>query len=332
MLRLLPRLFPRGARAPLSRNLSSSAAEEPRVLLTRDAATGVATVTLNRGGKLNALDLPMFRQLAATARELISDKSVRAVVVCGAGRGFCAGIDAKSVAHPLRARENAAELLHRPEGAVSNLAQDVAFLWRKVPAPVIAVTHGVCFGGGLQIALGADMRVTSPTCRFSVMEAKWGIIPDMSLTVTIRELVPKDVALELVMTGRVFEAEEALKLGLVTRIADDPLVEGQRLAREIATRSPDAVAAAKRLLHAAYTGDEARALDLEMEVQKKLLGGWNMVAASAKALGVPPMLRPGFANRSGVWDAEADQQAEEELEEMLGGAEKDSLLNKDPRP
>ncbi|KAJ1477726.1 ClpP/crotonase-like domain-containing protein, partial [Baffinella frigidus] len=174
-------------------------------------------VTLNRGGKLNALDLPMFRQLAATARELISDKSVR-----WCGRWWCAGRGAaSSVAHPLRARENAAELLHRPEGAVSNLAQqDVAFLWRKVPAPVIAVTHGVCFGGGLQIALGADMRVTSPTCRFSVMEAKWGIIPDMSLTVTIRELVPKDVALELVMTGRVFEAEEALKLGLVTRIAD----------------------------------------------------------------------------------------------------------------
>ena len=135
---------------------------------------GVVVVTLNRSKKLNALDIDMFKAIQATARELIADsKGVKAVVVHGDGRAFCAGLDVRSVMHPLSATSNMEELLRRPEGECGNLAQDVGYLWRRVPAPVIAVTHGVCFGGGLQIALGADMRISSPDCKFSVMEAKW---------------------------------------------------------------------------------------------------------------------------------------------------------------
>lgn len=176
----------------------------------------------------------------------------------------------------------------------------------------------MCLGGGLQIALGCDMRVSTAACKFSVMEAKWGLIPDMSATVTLPELVPKDVALELTMTGRVFDAREALSLGLVTRLSDEPLQEALRLAREIAARSPDSTAAAKRLLHATYaSADEGRSLRIETDLQRKLAGGWNQLAQTAKALGAPALLQPGFAQRSAVWDDEADAEAEAAIEAML---------------
>ena len=160
------------------RRMSSHAIDPSRVAIER-GADGVAQVRLLRADKMNALDMPMFRSIAAAARQLMSDRSVRAVVLHGEGRAFCAGLDVKSVSHPLSAKANVEELLARKDGEISNLAQDVGYLWRRVPAPVIAATHGVCFGGGFQIALGADMRVATPTCRFSVMEAKWGLIPDM---------------------------------------------------------------------------------------------------------------------------------------------------------
>jgi enoyl-CoA hydratase/carnithine racemase len=302
------------------RRALSSAAQ--RVTLTR-GSDGVAQVTLNRGSKMNALDMPMFRAIAATARELIADRGVRAVVVHGDGRAFCSGLDVRGVMSPLSsAKANSEELLRRPDGELSNLAQDVGYLWRRVPAPVIAATHGVCFGGGFQIALGADMRVSAPACKFSIMEAKWGIVPDMGATTTLPELVPKDVALELTMTGRIFDGAEALKLGLVTRLADDPLAEALKLAREIAARSPDSTAATKRLLHATYADpDDGRCLHLETEVQRKLIGGWNQAASSAKGLGLPALLMPGFRQRAETWDEEADERAEAELRKMLDGAE-----------
>ena len=301
---------------PARRGLSTAA---NRVAITR-GSDGVAEVQLTRGDKMNALDMDMFRAIAGAARELADDRSVKAVVVHGEGRAFCAGLDVKSVTGGLQARANMEELLQRPEGAVSNLAQDVSYLWRRVPAPVIAATQGVCFGGGFQIALGADLRVSAPTCKFSIMEAKWGLIPDMGATVVLPELVPKDVALELTLTGRVFDASEALKLGLVTRLADDPLEEARRLAKEIAARSPDSAAAAKRLLHATYAGaDDGRALHIETELQKRLLGGWNQLASAAKGLGAPSLLQPGFAQRCAAWSAEADDEAEEELRAMLDG-------------
>jgi enoyl-CoA hydratase/carnithine racemase len=154
-----------------TRAASSGAAA--RVQVDR-AANGVATVRLNRADKLNSLDMDMFRSIARTARELAADRSVRAVVVHGDGRAFCAGLDVRSVNHPLHARANGAELLERPQDSVSNLAQDVCYLWRRIPAPVIAATHGVCLGGGFQIALGADMRISTPGCKFSIMEVRRG--------------------------------------------------------------------------------------------------------------------------------------------------------------
>ena len=308
--RLLPRQL---------RSLSTAASD--RVAVHR-GSDGVVTVTLSRPDKLNALDLPMFHAIQDAARGLIADSAgVKAVVLSGEGRGFCAGLDVRSVMHPMTAKQNMETLLQRPEGEIGNLAQDVGYLWRRVPAPVIAAVHGVCLGGGLQIALGADMRVAHPSTKMSVMEAKWGLIPDMSATVTLPELVPRDVAMELTLTGRVFLGDEALRLGLVTRLSDEPIDEAMRLAREIATKSPDATAAAKRLLHATYADgcDESRALRVESEVQKRLLGGWNMAACVARGLGAPPLLQPGFTARAADWSAEADEAAEAELRAMLDG-------------
>jgi len=298
-----------------SRACSSSA--ETRVALTRNEH-GIATVALLRGNKMNALDMSMFRAIAGVARELIGDRSVRAVVLHGEGPAFCAGIDIRAIIAPPNTKKNLSELLERPKDAISNLAQDVSYLWRRVPVPVIAATHGVCFGGGLQIALGADIRVTSPTCKFSVMEANWGLIPDMGATVVFPELIPKDVAMELTMTGRVFKSPEALKLGLVTRIADDPLAEATRLAREISTRSPDATAANKRLLNATYSSkDDGRSLAIETSLQRQLIGRWNQVAMSAKGFGLHTILQPGFLQRSTMWSKEADDKAEQEIISML---------------
>jgi enoyl-CoA hydratase/carnithine racemase len=307
-------------RPVLRRGLSSAAPQ--RVSVTKHA-DGVVQVTLSRPDKMNALDLPMFRAIQQTARDLIADsRTIRAVVIHGDGRAFCAGLDVRSVCNPLHVKQNGEELLHKPEGEISNLAQDAGYLWRKLAAPVIAVTHGVCLGGGLQLALGADMRVSSPTCKFSVMESKWGLVPDMSATLTLPELVPKDVALELTLTGRIFQGEEALKLGLVTRLSESPLEEGLRLAREIASKSPDAAAAAKRLLHATYAHpDDQRNLKLESELQKRLIGRWNQGVSVAKGLGAPKMLTPNFGKRAEGWEDEADEEAEAELRAMLDGVD-----------
>ena len=328
------------AAAGLRRLLSSSAAaSHPRVRVTR-GADGVVQVTLARADKLNALDMDMFRQIRDAAQSLIGDTSAKAVVVHGEGRAFCAGLDVKSIMSPLQAMSNQRELLDRPDGAASNLAQDVGYLWRRVPCPVIAAIHGVCFGGGFQIALGADIRIASQRARFSIMEAKWGLIPDMSATVTLPELVPRDVALELTLTGRVFAADEARRLGLVTRLVGDdgaavataaaerddaaaPLEEAMRLARQIASKaSPDAAAGAKRLLHAAYTtqaADDARLLGIETELQRRLIGGWNQVASASRGLGAPAFLQPAFRDRAAGWSEEADERAEAELLSMLEG-------------
>ncbi len=305
------------------RLLSTSSSAASRVAVSR-GSDGVVQVKLSRPEKLNALDMPMFRELRDTAKGLLADSSVRAVVVHGEGRAFCAGLDVKAVCTPLGFRANMDELLHREDGEISNLAQDVGYLWRRIPAPVIAATHGVCLGGGLQIALGADMRISAPGCKFSVMESKWGLVPDMSGTVTMRELVPKDVALELTLTGRIFDGNEALRLGLVTRLAkpdENPLDLALDLARELAARSPDAAAAAKRLMHATFSDDcdEARALAIETQLQRRLLGGWNQGVAVAKGLGFPAVLRPGFADRAAEWGDEADEAAEAQLRDMLDG-------------
>ncbi|OBH02299.1 enoyl-CoA hydratase [Mycobacterium sp. E2699] len=243
----------------------------------RIADGGVATVTMVRTDKHNALDQAMFEGLMNAAAQLAEDNSVRAVVLHGEGKSFCSGLD---VASFMSGQGGTGVLLQRDGDRVANFAQRVAYDWSLVPAPVIAAIHGNCFGGGLQIALGADIRIAAPDANLSIMEVKWGLVPDMGITQTIPRLVPIDVAKELTFSGRIVAGSEALVLGLVTRNSDDPLGSALALADEIARKSPDAVRAAKRLYDETWlSNDAAAALKRETELQVGLLGKPNQLAA-----------------------------------------------------
>ncbi|KUE79911.1 enoyl-CoA hydratase [Aeromonas schubertii] len=242
---------------------------------------GVARVTLSRPDKLNALDRPMFDAIATVLARLREEKGLRAVILEGEGRAFCAGLDVKSM---LKSPLAAVEILKREADAATNLAQEVAYGWRALPVPVIAVTRGVCFGGGLQIALGADFRFTAPECRFSVMEIKWGIIPDMSGAATLRTLVGVDRAMELAMTGREFLAPEASELGLVSRVCEDPGAEAEAFVRTLLAKSPDALAGIKQLYHKAWALSDAEVMQEETRLQKQILGRPNQWKATLGSL------------------------------------------------
>jgi enoyl-CoA hydratase/carnithine racemase len=246
-----------------------------RVAISQEA--GVAHVELARPDKLNALDLPMFEELIETAERLASDSTLRAVVLSGQGRSFCAGLDFASFA--TLGDEASARMFERDERSGANRAQRAAWVWRDLPVPVIAAVHGHAFGGGLQIALAADLRVAAPNAELSVMEVEWGLVPDMTGTQTLRGLVRLDVALELTWTGRRISGTEAAELGLVTLLSDDPVDEARALARRIAQKSPHAVRAAKRLFRAAWTGSVAEGLALEAREQRALIGTRNQLEA-----------------------------------------------------
>lgn len=253
-------------------------------------STGIARVTLNRPSKMNALDMPMFEAIADTCASLKSNRKVRAVILSGSGRAFCTGLDVPSLLnlknHPVKSMTRLLESSRdNDQQRISNLAQDVGYLWRDLPVPVIACLHGMCYGGGMQIALGADIRLVTPDCKLSVMEAKWGLIPDMSASVTLRELVRIDVAKELTMTGRVLLGQEAAELGLVTRCCADPVQEAETLVEQIVQRSPDSIAMTKQLYQQTWVAPEEYCLRLETELQKKLLGSWNQLAASGRNFG-----------------------------------------------
>ncbi|MEM6109323.1 crotonase/enoyl-CoA hydratase family protein [Mycobacterium sp. 050272] len=238
---------------------------------------GVATVTMVRSDKHNALDQAMFEGLMDAADQLAQDNSVRVVVLHGEGKSFCSGLD---IASFMSGQGGTGVLLERDGDRLANFAQRVAYDWSLVPAPVIAAIHGNCFGGGLQIALGADIRIATPDAKLSVMEVKWGLVPDMGITQSLPRLVRIDVAKELTFTGRVLPGSEALALGLLTRISDDPLASALALANEIARKSPDAVRAAKRLYDETWvSNDAAGALKLESELQVGLIGKPNQLAA-----------------------------------------------------
>jgi len=247
---------------------------EERVRL--DVSDHVAEVALARPEKHNALDVAMFEAIAAACERLADERGVRAVVLHGEGPSFCSGLD---VAGVMSAGEGLEGLVERLREDPPNWFQRVAYGWVRLPMPVIAAVHGACFGGGLQIALGADIRIAAPDARLSVMEMKWGLIPDMSITRTLPRLVRIDVAKELTYTGRVLSVTEAAQLGLVTWVAGDPLQAARALAAEIATRSPDAVRAAKRLFEASWTGSPKETLALEAELQSGLIGSPNQLAA-----------------------------------------------------
>ncbi|MDJ0790084.1 MAG: crotonase/enoyl-CoA hydratase family protein [Myxococcota bacterium] len=249
-----------------------------------DFKDGVADVRLARPEKMNAIDTAMFAALSEAGHELATRRDLRAVVLSGEGRAFCAGLDFTSfqaMAGGERKAEESADrsLLQRDPESAANFAQSPAWVWQELPVPVIAAVHGVAYGGGLQIALGADIRFVAPDARLSVREVHWGLVPDMSLTQTLRNLVPLDVAKELTFTGRVFSGTDAKELGLATHVSETPHEAALELAREIAGRSPDAVRASKQLLNAAWHGPEADGLKLEETTQRGLIGRGNQIEA-----------------------------------------------------
>lgn len=252
---------------------------------------GVAYVTMTRANKLNGLDLEMFNALVDAARELKGNRDLRAVILQGDGPAFSAGLDFASVGKNQFAFFRA--LLLRSPRRGTNLVQEVCWAWRDLPVPVIAVVHGRCYGGGLQLALAADFRFSTPDCEFSVMEAKWGLVPDMTGSVTLRELVGMDVAKRLAMTAELFDGTRAAELGLVTGVSSDPLKDAEALAEELKTRSPDAVALTKQLFHRTRHLSPRAAFRIETRLQRKLLMSANHKIAKAAGMAkqVPEYVR-----------------------------------------
>lgn len=259
-------------------------------LVTIEVNDHVADVRLNRPEKYNAISPGMFDALVNAGEALMNRSDVRVVVLSGNGPGFCAGLDMNSFQGMAdRAAESTqkadvgsavikgdvASKDERPE----NRAQRAAYIWKKLPMPVIAALHGVSYGGGCQIALGADIRFAAPSAKLSVLEIKWGLIPDMSLTQTLRDIVSLDIAKELAFTGKTLSAAEAKEIGLVTHVVDNPLEAAFELATTIASKSPDAVRFGKRLLETSWHADERTGLQLEAKLQGKLIGSENQVEA-----------------------------------------------------
>ena len=239
-------------------------------------ADGVAQVRFTRADKMNALDQAMFNAIIDAGRALHKMKGLRAVVLSGEGRAFCAGLDLSNFARAPSPDEPG--LTERTHGN-SNRAQQAAMLWRKLPVPVIAAVHGVCFGGGLQIASGADIRVVHPDTRMAIMELKWGLVPDMGGYALWRGLVRDDVLRELVYTNREFTGAEAQGLGLATHVSEDPLAKATAIASEIANRNPHAIRAAKRL-HAGMVERGTDAIRLEERIeQHAIMRSRNQVEA-----------------------------------------------------
>lgn len=260
--------------------------------VTCSVVDGIAHVRLDRPDKLNALTLQILDDLVSTAQLLRKDRTLRAVVVSGEGDAFCAGLDfghvmkqpAKVVTH----------FVPRPWRG-TNTFQEACWVWRRVPVPVIAAVHGHCLGGGLQIALAADFRIATPESQWSVLEGKWGIIPDMSGIRSLAELVGIDTAKRLTMTAEVVTGKEALDLGLVTELAADPVPAAFELAERLKLRSPDQLAAAKRLFNDTWTSSPRRTFARERAEQLVLLFAHNTKVAreAAFAKAVPAFARRG---------------------------------------
>lgn len=291
--------------APTSPSLPPPAVEggpDPeRVTVT--VADGVAEVVLNRPDKMNAIDGRMFASLVAAGDQVAADRSVRAVVLRGEGRSFCAGLDLsafQAMAAPGDGDGGAGSvtggrsIVDRLPGRATNLPQEAAHVWQTIPQPVIAAVHGHALGGGLQIALGADIRFATPDATLSVMEVRWGLLPDMSGPQTLVRLVGLDVAKELVFTARRIRGTEAHELGLVTHVDADPVARARALAAEIAGRNPAAVQGAKELLNLAGTRALVESLTEESRKMEALIGSPNQVeAVMAEMEGRPPSFTDG---------------------------------------
>jgi enoyl-CoA hydratase/carnithine racemase len=242
---------------------------------------GVADVRLNRPDKINALDPAMFEALVETGEALKKDPSVRAVVLSGEGRGFCAGLDFGSFQQmaDTSGRPSGVADLGTRDGGIANRGQQAAYVWFEMPAPVIAAVHGPCLGGGFQIAMGCDIRIVAPDVKMSVLEVRWGLSPDMTGTQLLPRVVGLDVAKELTFTGRIVDGDEAVRIGLATRVSATPLDDALALAAEIAGKSPQAVRGAKALLNLAGTVSLEEGFKAEERTIKGLIGTPNQVEA-----------------------------------------------------
>ena len=251
--------------------------------------SGVACVELNRPVKHNALDMGMFEAIAATQKKLRKQRDLRAVILCGAGVDFCSGLDVKAL---MKDRAGMVKLLWKWLPWRSNLAQVVSTGWREMSVPVIAAIHGRCWGGGLQIALGANFRLVQPDASLSVMEGRWGLIPDMGGTLAMREITGRDHAMWLSMSAQVFDGTHALELGLATALSDDPMTGARAMAAELGDRSPDAVAAIKRLYRKSWTSRPGTVLARETGYQIRILSGKNQRIAVGRQIGSERKYRP----------------------------------------
>lgn len=254
---------------------------EDRVSIT--ITDGVADVRMTRADKRNALDNPMFLALAAAGERLKTEPGVRVVVLSGEGSSFCAGLDFATMSalagggeRPAAAEGNPGEMA---EGRITHLGQQVCWVWQEVPVPVIAAVHGHAIGGGIQVALGADIRIVHPDTQMSVREVHWGLVPDMAGTMMLSQLVRADVAKELVLTARMFDGREAHALGIATRLSDNPYDDAMAMAREIAGRSPDAVRAGKALLNGLFNQGAAEQFAAERKYIGSLIGRPNQMEA-----------------------------------------------------
>lgn len=257
-----------------------------RVTLT--LVDGIADVRLNRADKRNALDSDMFSSLAAMGAYIKTLNQVRVVVLSGEGASFCAGLDFASF-HVMAAggsatgfkkdgQFNAAAL---SEGGLTHLAQQICWVWQQIQVPVVAALHGHALGGGIQLALGADIRFAHPDTQMSVREIYWGIIPDMTGTLTLSRLVRPDIAKELVFTGKIIDGREAFNIGLVTHLSDNPHAEAMALAKQIASRNPHAIRGAKQLLNLQANAGAAEQFAAERDVIFSLMGTDNQKEAVA---------------------------------------------------
>lgn len=251
-------------------------------VLTMTIEEHVATVTLNRPAKHNAINFEMFAALAEAGEQLKSKPTVRAVVLNGAGDNFCSGIDTSVFKQAGAGIDPTMMAPVRPSPA--NFFQRPAYVWRELGVPVICALQGAVYGGGLQIALGADLRFAGPSARLSIMEIKWGLIPDLAISTTLRDILRLDQVKELAWSGRVVDAAEALELGLVTAVHDDPFAAAQQFAAEVANKSPDAIQSMKKLVNQAWQMSDADALALEAQLQSSILGAQNQVEAAMSNL------------------------------------------------
>jgi len=260
---------------------------EQRVTISIDG--GVADVRMNRPDKMNALDGAQFAAIVEAGESLKGDKSVRAVVLSGEGRAFCAGLDFGSFQQmaggggggekPAREERDPSAGIMDLGGRITHTGQQAAWVWQELEVPVIAAVHGAALGGGAQVALGADIRIVAPDVQFSILEIRWGLVPDMIGTYMLPRLVGLSKAKELTWTGRMIGGQELVDLGLAASTAEDPRAAALELAREIASKNPHAVRGGKMLLNRSLDADPASQFDIERKTIGSLIGSPNQVEA-----------------------------------------------------